>query len=140
MFLCLLKPELQIQHGISQTTTATSFQNRCDLTIHDTLRTDCINCRANLRVQCPLGYRKTTRGQGRKGCRYNINYLGRTRPAKGCLHTCLMTRNEPKCCDGFWGQDCQAVIIHLIVHLMKQADVCEGLFRHVVSDMELPIE
>nr|CAB3266630.1 stabilin-2 [Phallusia mammillata] len=106
---------------------STSTQNRCDQTKSEKINTGCIGCRENINANCPTGFRKTTRGKGRRGCRYRIQAGSRTRPAVGCFHTCIRVIQKVECCGGFWGRDCQAC------PSSSGGEVCSG--RGVCSDL-----
>ena len=74
-------------------------------------QTECKPCSVSTRVQCTDGATKLTSGTGDLDCTYVMRQQRRgrwqVRRMPGCRHTCQRVQQIPKCCPGYWGQDCQ---------------------------------
>ncbi|XP_069142065.1 stabilin-2-like [Argopecten irradians] len=78
----------------------------CNDTSTVTFRTKCVSCSDNADVECPSGTRKLTSNRGLSDCSYIVQFMGLEISSSGCRHTCLEQIQIPKCCDGYWGQNC----------------------------------
>uniref|UniRef100_A0A8C2IG73 Stabilin 2 n=1 Tax=Cyprinus carpio TaxID=7962 RepID=A0A8C2IG73_CYPCA len=78
-------------------------QNRCDQNIQVVTKSRCHSCSLTPLVSCPDGYTKRQPEKSAKDCRYHITLA---LSATGCSFECYKNTVEPKCCPGYWGNDC----------------------------------
>ncbi|XP_017567677.1 stabilin-2 isoform X2 [Pygocentrus nattereri] len=77
--------------------------HRCDTTDKYIYKAPCVSCRFVSLSTCPTGASLNTFS---RGCIYTQKTLGMKVPVLGCSLFCNETRVTPKCCEGFFGQDC----------------------------------
>ncbi|KAA0711995.1 Stabilin-1 Fasciclin [Triplophysa tibetana] len=80
--------------------------NRCDTPRTILHTTPCTSCAASPAVNCPRGFRKTSKNAGNPGCSYVVELGNRQVELSGCSHTCEKVATEQKCCPDFWGPLC----------------------------------
>ncbi|KAM4748832.1 stabilin-2 [Rhinophrynus dorsalis] len=83
-----------------------NVKNRCDETTLITSKTVCRSCALNNKVNCSDGFKKISNGSGLRDCRYFLDIRNYTLSLPGCRHLCIMDKPQPRCCRGYWGQDC----------------------------------
>lgn len=88
---------------------------RCDKQIDSFVWSNCMECSVNAFLQrpCPSGYQQVTSGEGEQSCSYSVYFgfnFGSMR-VPGCQHNCTRKITQKECCVGFWGQDCQGILI-----------------------------
>ena len=89
----------------------------CNQTYSTRFQTECTPCPQNLYVECPGGTEKVSAGRGYKDCFYMLNMGNETdnrAPVRirGCRHYCRKTIVDVQCCDGYWGPDCNGMVIY----------------------------
>lgn len=95
---------------ISITSAQQQQDGRCDVTREVVTYTRCMNCLLNTFASCPSGTNKTSTGQGLNDCTYRV-FIFRF---PGCRHSCQSTVvTEARCCDGYWGTNCDRECIQL---------------------------
>lgn len=91
-----------------------SATNRCDVKRPIRYWSRCEECSINERLRCPSPYIHTSGGIGVRGCRLRINFgsiIGIVTVA-GCQHTCDRKEYVKECCSGYWGSDCQGIVLN----------------------------
>ncbi|XP_051746711.1 stabilin-2 isoform X3 [Ctenopharyngodon idella] len=83
--------------------TGATPQNRCDQNIQVVTKGKCHSCSITFLVNCPSGYTKKPPGKSTNDCRYEIT-SGLS--VAGCSYECYKDTVEPRCCPGYWGNDC----------------------------------
>ncbi|XP_060071055.1 stabilin-2-like [Ylistrum balloti] len=78
----------------------------CNETSSFTFSTRCVSCSANAGVECPTETVKLTKHRGMSDCTYTINFAGIEFSSGGCRHVCQEMAQIPKCCEGYWGSNC----------------------------------
>ncbi|XP_016412871.1 stabilin-2-like [Sinocyclocheilus rhinocerous] len=84
-------------------TAGAASQNRCDQNIQVVTTSRCHSCSLTPLVKCPDGYTKRQPEKSAKDCRYHITLA---LSVTGCSFECYKDTVEPKCCPGYWGNDC----------------------------------
>uniref|UniRef100_A0A9J7XAB9 Stabilin 2 n=1 Tax=Cyprinus carpio carpio TaxID=630221 RepID=A0A9J7XAB9_CYPCA len=77
--------------------------NRCDQNIQVVTKSKCHSCSLTSLVKCPDDYTKRQPEKSTRDCRYHITMA---LSVKGCSFECYKDTVEPKCCPGYWGNDC----------------------------------
>uniref|UniRef100_A0A8C1TDS3 Stabilin 2 n=1 Tax=Cyprinus carpio TaxID=7962 RepID=A0A8C1TDS3_CYPCA len=66
-------------------------------------KSKCHSCSLTSLVKCPDDYTKRQPEKSTRDCRYHITMA---LSVKGCSFECYKDTVEPKCCPGYWGNDC----------------------------------
>lgn len=95
---------------------------KCPKSMNEIFETKCTSCHVNVFVDCPQGSEKLTTREGNPGCTYEQSLgPGHNITKDGCTHTCNRTVQEPECCRGFWGNNCDGKSIHVILQRQQKS-------------------
>lgn len=95
---------------------------RCDRQVDSFVWSNCLECSVNafLLNPCPSGYSQITSGEGVQRCSYLVHFgfnFG-LMSVPGCQHNCSRKVTQRQCCEGFWGTDCQGIVVLKIHSLL----------------------
>jgi len=95
--------------------------NRCDYNKNVTYWTYCQECSIIQHYSCQSSYIQTSGKHGIRSCVLNLYFGGGfgSVAVTGCQHTCVKEETFKKCCDGFWGSECDGMhILKNVIYLV----------------------